>query len=183
MTMLIKTASNTNDIKIIEQLANIIWNEHFTAIIGKAQVDYMLHKFQSRESIAEQIKQGFLYFLMQKDHKYIGYMGILANEDELLLSKLYILCSARQKGYGKKALSFIEQLAIKKGINKITLTVNKYNTSTIKIYEKSGFENINSVVKDIGNGFVMDDYIMVKKLKSTGMICYSEPSPAQFKQR
>ena len=169
MTMLIKTASSHNDIKMIERLANIIWNEHFTAIIGKAQVDYMLHKFQSREAIAEQIKQGFLYFLLQKDHKYIGYMGILAKYDELLLSKLYILCSARQKGYGKKALSFIELLAIKKGINKITLTVNKYNTGTIKIYEKSGFENINSVVKDIGNGFVMDDYIMVKKLKPVSL--------------
>ncbi|MCK5666774.1 MAG: GNAT family N-acetyltransferase [Thiotrichaceae bacterium] len=169
MTMLIKTASSHNDIKMIERLANIIWNEHFTAIIGKAQVDYMLHKFQSREAIAEQIKQGFLYFLLQKDHKYIGYMGVLAKYDELLLSKLYILCSARQKGYGKKALSFIELLAIKKGINKITLTVNKYNTGTIKIYEKSGFENINSVVKDIGNGFVMDDYNMVKKLKPVSL--------------
>ncbi len=169
MTMLIKTASNHNDIKMIEQLANIIWNEHFTAIIGKAQVDYMLHKFQSREAITEQIKQGFLYFLIQNNHKYIGYIGVLAKHDELLLSKLYILCSARQKGYGKKAIGFIEQLAIKKGINKITLTVNKYNTDTIKIYEKSGFENIDSVVKDIGNGFVMDDYIMVKKLKPVSL--------------
>ena len=44
--------------------------------------------------------------------------------------------------------------------NKIRLTVNKYNQYTIDAYNKWGFKTVDSVVTDIGNGFVMDDYIM-----------------------
>jgi RimJ/RimL family protein N-acetyltransferase len=169
MNTQIKPVFEVNDIKIIETLADIIWNEYFTPIIGKAQVDYMLDKFQSEESITEQIKQGFLYFLIQSDNKFIGYLGVLPKGDELLLSKLYILSSGRQKGYGKEALNFIKHLALQKKLNKITLTVNKYNTDTIRIYEKSGFKTINSIVKNIGNGFVMDDYIMEKKINDKNL--------------
>lgn len=151
---------------MVEKLGNIIWNEHFTPIIGKEQVDYMLNLFQSSNAIFEQINQGFLYFLIQVNNESIGYFGVIPKESELLISKLYILSSERHKGYGKKALDSIEQLAISKGLHQVTLTVNKYNTNTIIAYEKLGFKKIKSFVKDIGGGFVMDDYLMVKQLES-----------------
>ncbi len=148
----------------VETLAHIIWNEHFTPIIGKAQVDYMLKSFQSSEAISGQIKQGFLYYLIQENNEFIGYFGLLPKENELLLSKFYILCAERHKGYGKKVLHSIEQLATSKELYQVTLTVNKYNTNTIEAYEKLGFKKTKSIVKDIGHGFIMDDYAMVKKL-------------------
>ena len=40
------------------------------------------------------------------------------------------------------------------------LTVNKGNELAIRAYEGTGFETIDAVVTDIGEGFVMDDYIM-----------------------
>lgn len=43
---------------------------------------------------------------------------------------------------------------------KIQLTVNKHNINSINAYKKWGFKTIDSVVTDIGSGFVMDDYIM-----------------------
>lgn len=42
--------------------------------------------------------------------------------------------------------------------------MNKYNTASIKVYKNLGFIIADSIVADIGNGFVMDDYIMEKKL-------------------
>jgi hypothetical protein len=42
--------------------------------------------------------------------------------------------------------------------------VNKRNASAIAAYRKHGFDVRESVVKDIGGGFVMDDYIMEKRL-------------------
>jgi diamine N-acetyltransferase len=84
--------SDKNSINTVEKLANEIWREHYTPIIGKAQVDYMLDKFQSKKAISEQIKNGFLYFLLKADNEYIGYIGVVPNSDkkELLLSKIYI---------------------------------------------------------------------------------------------
>lgn len=160
--MLIDKVSAENQIEIIADLACEIWNEHFTPIIGKAQVDYMLEKFQSKKAITEQIENGFLYFLIKNNNDYIGYLGVLPKEGQLFLSKLYIISAERGRGYGRKAIEFIEKLAIDKGLSKISLTVNKNNSATINTYIKLGFENCDSIVQDIGKNFVMDDYKMEK---------------------
>jgi RimJ/RimL family protein N-acetyltransferase len=68
-------------------------------------------------------------------------------------------------GYGKKAVQFAEKVAKELDLNKIALTVNKNNVNSIKAYEKIGFKNVGSVIQDIGNGFVMDDYKMEKTLQ------------------
>ena len=160
--MLIETVSVENQIEIIAGLACEIWNEHFTPIIGKAQVDFMLEKFQSKKAIIEQIENGFLYFLIKNNNDYIGYLGVLPKENQLFLSKLYITSAERGKGHGRKAIEFLEKLAIDKGLSKISLTVNKNNSATIKTYIKLGFEKRGSIIQDIGKNFVMDDYKMEK---------------------
>ena len=160
--MLIEIVSGENQIETIEGLACKIWNEHFTPIIGKAQVSYMLEKFQSKKAITEQIENGFLYFLIKNNNEHIGYIGVLPEENRLFLSKLYIASAERGKGHGRKAIKFLEALAIEKGLNKISLTVNRNNSATVKTYKKLGFEIRGSIVQDIGKNFVMDDYKMEK---------------------
>ena len=152
-------------IQTVEKLAYEIWNEHFTPIIGKAQVDYMLEKFQSIKAVSEQIARGYRYYLIRTDEGFIGYTGVQPGEDELFLSKLYITSSQRGKGYGYKVVQFLEGMAKDKGLSAITLTVNKNNLDTIKAYEQFGFENLGPVVQDIGGGFVMDDYKMAKEIE------------------
>lgn len=160
--MLIEKVSDNNQIEIIAGLAYEIWNEYFTPIIGAAQVDYMLEKFQSKKAITEQIDNGFLYFLIKNKNNPIGYAGLHVEESQLFLSKLYITSAQRGKGYGRKTVAFLEKMAIEKGLGKISLTVNKNNSATIEMYKKLGFKNCGSIVQDIGKGFVMDDYIMEK---------------------
>jgi len=82
----------------------------------------------------------------------------------LFLSKIYIAKSSRGLGFGKIAMNFIEKQAQQLNCKKIYLTVNKYNTNSIKAYQKIGFDKIEELIKDIGNGYVMDDYKMEKIL-------------------
>ena len=153
-----------SQIVVVETLAKEIWTEHYTPIIGKDQVGYMLEKFQSREAIAEQIRSGYQYFIIRKNNKSIGYLSVISRVNDLFLSKIYIKSSERGKGFARKAIQFVEDLAKEKGLNKITLTVNKNNINSIKAYEKIGFKNLGSIVQDIGGGFIMDDYEMAKDL-------------------
>jgi len=162
--MLIKKVSNNKELASVVKLADIIWHEHFTPIIGDAQVDYMLQKFQSSKSITQQIHQGFIYFLMSENKIPIGYAALIIKDRELFLSKFYILLSARNKGFGRQFIVFLEQLACEQDIEKIALSVNKNNVNTIKAYQHMGFSNVGSVVQDIGHNFVMDDYKMEKKI-------------------
>lgn len=152
-------------ILIIENLANEIWREYYILFIGKEQVDYMLEKFQSGNAIYDQINnEGYIYYLIHEDGNCIGYFGVQPKEKELFLSKIYIKSAERGKGYGKKVIRFLGQLTKEKALSAISLTVNKNNSNAIKAYEKLGFKNMGSVVKDIGHGFIMDDYKMEKKV-------------------
>ena len=78
-------------IKEFAEMAEIVWNEHFTSIIGKAQVDYMLEKFQSKDAVTDQIdNQGYEYYFIEIEGNKVGYSGIHKEEEKMFLSKLYI---------------------------------------------------------------------------------------------
>ena len=163
--MTIKLANSNSDFLIIETLANTIWREHYIPIIGKSQVDYMLKKFQSIDAIAKQIEKGFEYFIINYEKNPVGYMAIKVEAVALFLSKFYVINNFRGKGFGKEAMRFIEQQAKIKQLKQIKLTVNKNNVDSLKFYEKVGFVKAEKILIDIGNGFVMDDYLMVKEVK------------------
>ncbi len=152
----------------VEKLANEIWREHYIPIIGERQVEYMLKNFQSKKAIQEQLNNCYNYYLIYEENKNIGYAAIQFRRDELFLSKIYIKSSERGKGYAKKTIQFIEETAKNNNLKKITLTVNKNNSNTIKVYEKIGFKIVEPIVMDIGGGFIMDDYLMEKELQLFG---------------
>lgn len=158
---------NTFQINEVEELAKKIWREHYIPIIGEAQVDYMLSKFQSANAIKEQIKQGYRYFLSLYDGKYAGYFAVQpdGSNQSMFLSKLYVDKDFRRRGIGRASISYIEQLCRNLGLSVVWLTVNKNNKNSIKAYKKLGFAIVESIVQDIGGGFVMDDYKMEKRLK------------------
>ena len=160
------TVANTKlDYILIEELADVIWRKHYIPINGIGQVEYMLKKYQSAEAISNQVEnEGFEYFVLTYDKVPVGYISIRKEDDKLFLSKIYVLSEYRGKKLGKTAMQFIEDKAKVYGLKTIILTVNKNNTNSIKAYKKLGFANVKAIVKDIGEGYVMDDYLMHKSL-------------------
>jgi len=161
-------AHSKEEITAIESLADRIWHEHFIPIIGQAQVQFMLEKFQSARAIRQQIDNGYIYLLAQQGGQNIGYAAIHPNmtEHSLQLSKFYILEEKRGQGLGRQFLDYIETICHQQHIDRIWLTVNRHNSRPIAAYERMGFIKIDEVVQDIGSGYVMDDFIMEKKLSS-----------------
>lgn len=150
-------------IQVVAELAHTIWYEHYTPIIGKEQVDYMVPKFQSVEAITTQIEDaGYSYFLLRYEKEPAGYIGLQESEKGIYLSKLYIRKEYRGQGIGAAAFRIAEDFAKANNRDKIWLTVNRDNKDTIEVYLRKGFEKVREEKADIGNGFVMDDYIMEK---------------------
>ena len=149
----------------LSAVADDIWHEHFTPIIGEKQVDYMLDKFLSPEALVEQINSGYEYFLLSYDYTFAGFVGINEESDALFLSKFYIHKEFR----GKKIASYMFQKLIEicklRDLKKIWLTCNRHNTNTLAVYEHLGFKTVREQVTDIGNGFVMDDYVLEYEIK------------------
>lgn len=158
--------SSASQIQTVSDLAFEIWNQHYVELIGQKQVDYMLTQFQTATAIREQIQNGYLYYLICKDNLEIGYFAILFAypEKSVHLSKIYLKKEYRNHKLGKKYLEFIENLSRELGGNKIWLTVNKYNSTSIATYESFGFIRKYSLMQEIGRGYVMDDYYYEKEL-------------------
>ncbi len=163
---IITPALSASETVVIAELARQIWNEHYSSIISRQQIDYMLDKFQSTAAINSQIDDGMLYFLISNNNQPAGYLALMpdAKNDKLHISKIYLDAVNRGRGHGKQALDFIELQCRKIDIQKLWLTVNKHNHIAINAYQRWGFNTTGAVVTDIGNGFVMDDFIMEKSI-------------------
>ena len=202
-------------------LADEIWHEYWPALIGAAQTDYMVEKFQSLNAFRTDIADnGYEYFFImqhedetphelgaathgadihdqgdtvagrvnddvESDHddelahdtedfartaavpRIVGYTGghVEADTNRFFISKIYLLKEHRGEGLCSATIRFYERLARERGLDALYLTVNKHNEMAIRAYKAKGFEVIDAVETDIGDGYIMDDYIMEKKLQ------------------
>lgn len=160
----IETAKTSEQIKEIARLGNIVWHEHYDPIIGSEQVEYMVKKFQSEEAIESAIKNaGYIYYCAYSEKgDIVGYCGIQPEAgDGLFLSKLYVDSKHRKRGIASMFLKKIDEEF--PCIDYIYLTVNRNNKDSIEVYKHFGFLVDREEKSDIGSGFFMDDYIMIKK--------------------
>jgi len=149
----------------VASLAEIIWNEWFPSIISQEQVNYMVQKYQSMPAIDEAIeKNGYEYYLLILGDTPIGYIGLVAEEDALLLSKLYLMKPFRGQRRSNILFDKAEEVAKEKGFKKVRLFVNRHNYNSIRVYLRKGYRIIEEKKTDIGEGFVCDDFLMEKEI-------------------
>ena len=149
-----------SDINTISGLASVIWNQHYPSIIGQPQIDYMLEMMYSEKTIADQLQLNQqTYYLIRANNSTIGFISVHEEKKgEWFIHKFYIDQTKAAKGIG--TLVFKQVLQLTKP-TKITLTVNRQNHKSINFYFKLGFK-IDSIANfDIGNNFVMNDFVMV----------------------
>lgn len=164
----LRKAKSDDDIREIARLADVIWHEHFTPIIGAGQVEYMLDKFQSYEAIANAVKNdGYVYYMAFDGEldkgELVGYVGAKPEAEGLFLSKIYIRADHRRKGLATALLDLASYDYRNKDY--MYLTVNKHNDIAVNSYKALGFYVEKELVTDIGNGFVMDDYVFKIDMK------------------
>ena len=154
--------ATAEDIPLIRELAEKSWNSAYKNILSKEQIFYMLQEMYSEEEISRQLQNSnYVYFLISDGNENAGFIGFEYQYEEKTtkLHRIYLLEEFKGKGLGKKALQFLKLQVQQNGDTRIILNVNKSNPA-IEIYESQGFKIYEEGVFDIGNGFVMDDYLM-----------------------
>jgi RimJ/RimL family protein N-acetyltransferase len=159
-----------DDIAEVAQLARTIWLPHFSPILGRNTAAHVVSTVQSIEAIRAHIEDGYAYWFVEDDVG--GRLGYLAcqpqpEEGALLLSKFYLLESARGRGLGRVMLCFVEAHARECGLGRITLTVHPGNTAAIAVYARMGFRHAGFIHRNIG-GWEVDDVVMEKTLAEDG---------------
>lgn len=155
-----------NDIKTIQEITNITWPITYGEILSKEQLDYMLGLFYSEEALAKQIEnKEQLFYLISDSESIIGFIGIehnYKNEAITKIHKIYLLPETQGKGIGKKVFDEIQNMALENNSKGLLLNVNRFNTA-LGFYKKIGFEVAEEINIEIGNGYLMEDYVMEKK--------------------
>ncbi len=163
--MTISIASESQ-LGIIQNLAKAIWPDAYGGILSKAQLDYMMEMMYSNDSLRSQLLSNNVFLLAEIENKIVGFASYelnYQNSSATKIHKLYVLPEIQGKGVGKAFMQYIQNTALKQANSALILNVNKYNKAK-DFYLQNGFEIVESVVVQIGKGYVMDDYIMKKKI-------------------
>lgn len=155
------------DIPLIQDLAKRSWENAYADILSKEQMKYMLDTMYSEAEISQHLKNPDYHYYLVFDENLHSYDGFLGYENHYenqttKLHRIYLVPESKGKGLGKKTLEFLNQKVKESGDNRIILNVNKYNSAQ-KFYESQGYNIYNEGVFDIGNGYVMDDYLMERR--------------------
>lgn len=151
--------------EVVRTIAEETWPIAYGEILSTAQLEYMFDMMYSTTSLLEQAAKKNSQFLLAKEgNDYLGFASYeidIHQTNKTKIHKIYILPETQGKGIGKKLIDYIADEAQKQKNIAIVLNVNKYNKA-LYFYLKLGFSNVKEEVIDIGNGYVMDDYVMEK---------------------
>ena len=156
-----------DELAIVQRLARVTWHAHYPGIITEQQIDYMLARGYAHDVLAGFLdgrKRGLELAVVADEPAGFAAWMLIDDAEEAKLDKLYVLPSRQRHGLGGKLIYRVIERARAAGATTLILNVNKQNTQALRAYERHGFATRDAVVNDIGNGFVMDDYVMARKI-------------------
>ena len=167
MIPLISPLQNT-DLDRVATLARIVWQDAYRDIITPAQIDFMLEQRYNASRLRDELASADIWWdKASVDGELTAFASTLVGSTpgEVKLDKLYVDPARQRLGVGAALIAHVAQRALTQGYATLILAVNKRNARAIAAYTKHGFAVRDAVCVDIGNGFVMDDFIMVRNLR------------------
>ncbi len=165
--MILVEKASVNDILIIQEISHTTWYPTFKDILSEQQIGYMLEMMYSTTSLIEQIQvKKHNFFLAKENNVALGFISVelnYQNRTTAKIHKIYILPIAQGMGIGKILMQKAEELSHENYQKSITLNVNRFNKA-LSFYEKLGYTNSRTENIDIGNGYLMEDFVLVKNL-------------------
>ena len=164
------TEADLSQLPLVQDIAHRTWPSTFGHILSGEQIAYMLDWMYSLPALERQAQEKGHVFLLARDTdtgQWVGYasyeLGYRA-QPRTKLHKIYLLPNQQGKGVGRALLEHVEKAARAHGDRYLALNVNRHNRA-VQFYERVGFRQVGQEVIDIGQGFVMDDYVMEKALE------------------
>jgi len=155
-----------DDLPLVKTLAHQIWPECYAKILEKEQINYMLHKFYSIKNLENLYENNHKFIVLYQENIPVGYASYEHNvngSNKTHLHKLYIDTKLHKKGFGQKLINYVIMQTAIQGEPCVLLNVNR-NNDALKFYEKNNFKIIRSEDIDIGEGYLMEDFVMEKEL-------------------
>jgi GNAT superfamily N-acetyltransferase len=159
--------ANASHLPAIQHIARLAWENTYTEILSREQIEYMFEWMYSVPSMMEQMNaRGHRFLIAGEGNAYTGFASFelnCKNSGHTKIHKLYVLPEAQGSGTGKALVEAVAEIAKAFGNTHLTLNVNRFNKAQ-GFYKRIGFDIIAEEDIDIGRGYLMEDYIMEKAL-------------------
>ena len=154
-----------SEIQEIQAISARVWPPTYKDVISAGQIEYMLDLMYSTEALKKQmLEQGCEFILYKPNIHSVGFASYGKNEKGIWrLHKLYVDVDQHGKGIGKILLEEVKKRVAQKGGTEVELNVNKRNKAK-DFYFSQGFKIRREEVLDIGEGYVMDDFVLVVEI-------------------
>ncbi len=160
--------ANLKQLDIVQSIAKKTWPIAYKDVISSTQIEYMLEMMYSKSALKEQMESKNHHFILaKKRNEVLGFASYEFNCNSVgktKLHKLYVLPETQGSGIGVKLVGFLATKAKENNQSTIFLNVNKYNSAQ-DFYRRIGFTVAYEEVIDIGNGYIMDDFVMEKEVQ------------------
>ena len=152
-------------IPLIRKIVDETWPPTYGSIISGTQINYMIDLFYSNAALEKQFRSGHQFLLAMEEEQALGFAGFEFNNEPhtAKLHKLYVLPNTQGKGIGHVLLDAVVNAAIAAKQSSLILNVNRHNKA-FDFYEQHGFRILKEEDIDIGSGYFMNDYVMIKQL-------------------
>lgn len=158
--------ATVNDVNVIREIAEAAWWPTYRNILSVDQIRYMLQTIYGQEIMLHQMEtESQQYLLLLDGNQPVAFAAYLQEKKHLeayKLEKLYCLPESQGKGFGKRLIEEVSQIAIRAGKKYLYLNVNRHNTAKV-FYEKLDFQIVFETDIAIGP-YWMNDYVMRKVL-------------------
>ncbi len=158
---------NKEGIALIQDIAYRTWPDTFGEILSQTQIEYMLDMMYSDSALIKQMEPYRHVFLVAfYENIPLGFISYELNykkEAVTKIHKIYLLPESQGKGIGAALMNRVQEIGKVNQQKALTLNVNKYNKA-VRFYEKLGYKIIKHEDIDIGNGFLMEDAVLMKKI-------------------
>jgi ribosomal protein S18 acetylase RimI-like enzyme len=165
--MAIFAANTAEHFATIEALARRIVPDFYAPFFERATAEYLVESGHTAAALAAQVGRGCRHFFVGEMDRPVGYFSLAPEGDGgVLLSHFYILREYRGRGLGQLAMKFIDRQVTEMGGRRIELFVLRENTAAVGLYRKNGFIVAEEVLTRLGNGAVLEDYLMRKAVEN-----------------
>lgn len=86
-------------------------------------------------------------WLLSEDDKSVGYIILTVgfsfefHGHDAFIDELYIGPAHRRRGYGRRAVAFLEKKALEMGVKAVHLEVDRGNDPALELYRRAGYED------------------------------------------
>lgn len=154
----------------ISEMAARIWPSAYGAILTPGQIEYMLSWMYDPARIRQDLAEGIDFRWILDAGERVGFLaaGPIPPDGVCPLHKCYLLPETQGRGLGSRALELLFTDLAAAGAVAVELRVNRHNHAAIGFYRKNRFITHAEDCREIGGGFVMDDFLMRRELAESG---------------